>query len=343
MDVDSLIRSHGEDSPSGEDLEYDADFTEMEIAAQPGEEHQVGSEFVPGDDPDYKEVASKAMSILERSHDLRAAIFLAEAQLKLKGLPAFAECTTYLRRCLEEHWDTCHPQLDAEDDNDPTMRVNAVLALADPTRTLRALRNAPLSSSRMLGSFSLRQMQVADGEVPPTAQDEPVPDKATIRASLEDTDKERLVATADAAATALADVRAINAKFDAETPGRGPELDPLMKMLYQMNVRLREVLGEEAPADEGEGAAEADVAAAPAGAGGGAVSGVPGAINSRTDVTAALERLIAYYERNEPSSPVPILLQRAKKLVNADFLTIMKDMAPLGVENVHLIGGIEDE
>ena len=343
MDVDSLLRSHGEDSPSGDDLEYDADFTEMEIAAHPGEERQVGSEIVPGDDPDYKEVATKAMSILERSHDLRAAIFLAEAQLKLKGLPAFAECTTFIRRCLEDYWGSCHPQLDAEDDNDPTMRVNAVLALADPTRTLRALRNAPLSSSRMLGNFSLRQMQVADGEVPPTAQDEPVPDKATIRAALEDTDKDHLAATAEAVATALADVKAINAKFNTETPGRGPDLDPLVKMLHQMNVRLRDVTGEEVSAEEAEGEEGVEGAAAPAAGGGRASGGVPGAINSRTDVTAALDRIIGYYERAEPSSPVPILLKRAKKLVNADFLTIMKDMAPLGVDNVHLIGGIEDE
>ena len=341
MDLDSLLQSHGDDSPSGEDLEYDADFTEMEIAAQPGEERQVGDEILPGEDPDYKEVVAKAMSVLGRSHDLRAAIFLAEAQLKLKGLEAFADCTTYIRRCLEEYWDTCHPQLDAEDDNDPTMRVNAVFAIADPSRTLRALRSTPLTSSRMFGSFTLRDIQIAHGEVPPPNNDEGFADASAIRAAFEDSDKEALTAKLTATETALADVRAIGAIFDERTPGRGPELDPLEKMLKQVAGRLREALGTEAPEDEDED----EAAEAGAGGGGGAPvrSGAPGTISSSTDVLAALDRIIAYYERNEPSSPVPILLARAKKLVNADFLTIMKDMAPLGVENVNLIGGIVEE
>ncbi len=39
---------------------------------------------------------------------------------------------------------------------------------------------------------------------------------------------------------------------------------------------------------------------------------------------------MGYYARQEPSRPVPILLTRAKRLVGADFMTIMKDMAPQG-------------
>ena len=66
-------------------------------------------------------------------------------------------------------------------------------------------------------------------------------------------------------------------------------------------------------------------------------------MNSRNDVRNALDRIIGYYERMEPSSPLPILLLRAKKLVDADFVTIVKDMAPGGIDNVNLIGGLEDE
>jgi type VI secretion system protein ImpA len=70
---------------------------------------------------------------------------------------------------------------------------------------------------------------------------------------------------------------------------------------------------------------------------------VGGGINSPTDVQNALDRIIGYYERCEPSSPLPLLLLRAKKLVNADFLTIVRNMAPSGIENVNLIGGLEDD
>ena len=68
-----------------------------------------------------------------------------------------------------------------------------------------------------------------------------------------------------------------------------------------------------------------------------------GSIASPSDVKEALDRIVTYYERYEPSSPLPLLLLRAKKLVSADFLTIVRDMAPNGVDNVNLIGGLEED
>ncbi|MCR8827347.1 type VI secretion system protein TssA [Pseudosulfitobacter koreensis] len=344
MDIDALLQEHGENPPSGEDLEYDPEFTEMEIAATPGDERQVGNEFVPGDDPDYKEVSRLALSVIARSHDLRAGIFLAEAQLRLNGLSGFADGTTYIRRCLEEYWPTCHPQLDAEDDDDPTMRVNAVLALADDDRILRGLRKAPLTASRTFGMISLRHIAVADGEITPPADMENVPDVSAVAAAFQDTDEETLRKTAEAAAQAMADVTAIGGIFDMQTPGQGPDLDPVLKLLKKINMHLRNAIGEPVGADvDAVDESTGDAAPEMRAAGGGSVAGGGGAINSPVDVENALDRIIGYYERKEPSSPLPILLRRAKKLVNADFLTIMRDMAPSGMENVNVIGGLEDD
>ncbi|MEL6466867.1 MAG: type VI secretion system protein TssA [Pseudomonadota bacterium] len=342
MDLDVLLQSHGEDAPSGDDLEYDPGFTELEIAAQPGEERQAGDEIIAAADPDYKDVATKAAGIMERSHDLRAGIFMAEAQLRVTGFPGFAQAISYVARCLDQYWDTCHPQLD-EDDGDPTMRVNAVLALTDPVRILRGVRRAPLTKSRTFGMISLRDIAVADGEITPPSDMENVPDQAQVLAAFQDTDADELREIGDAVSAAFADVLAISAKFDAETPGYGPDLDPLIKLLKQANARLSAALG----APEGDPADDIAVADADTGAGittaPVASAGGVGGINSTTDVQNALDRIIAYYERTEPSSPVPLLLLRAKKLVGADFLSIVKDMAPSGIENVNLIGGIEEE
>jgi type VI secretion system protein ImpA len=347
MDVDSLLQSHGEDAPSGDDLEYDPAFMELEIAAQPGEERQVGDEIQAAEDPDYKDVAAKALAVMERSHDLRAGIFMAEAQLRLDGFPGFAQATRYVAGCLEQFWDTCHPQLDADDDNDPTMRVNAVLSLTDQGRILRGVRRAPLTKSRTFGNLSLRDIAVAEGEITPPSDMESVPDPAQVAAAFQDTDEDDLRKIADAAAQALANVQSINDTFDDKTPGQGPDLDPLLKFLKQANSRLSNALGgsvevADGDADAGDGAgagAEAPSGGRAAPAAGGAVGG----INSPTDVQNALDRIIGYYERCEPSSPLPLLLLRAKKLVNADFLTIVKDMAPNGVDNVNLIGGLDDD
>lgn len=346
MDLDALLQSHGDDAPSGEDLEYDPVFTELEIAATHGEERQAGDEILPPEDPDYKEVATKAMEILERSHDLRAAIFLAEANLRLKGFPGFAEATGYLARCLDEYWDTCHPELDADDDNDPTMRVNAVRTLVDDARILRGVRRAPLTQSRMFGAFSLRDIAVSDGEMTPPADMDNVPDSGQVAAAFQDTDEDVLREIATAVAQALEDVTKISAKFDEETPGQGPDLDPLLKFLKQANAKLSTALGDPVDAaDAAEASADAGNAAAPQAGGGGGNAGPSGggAINSPTDVQNALDRIIGYYEREEPSSPLPILLKRAKTLVGADFLTIVRNMAPDGVDQVNLLGGLEDD
>ncbi len=70
---------------------------------------------------------------------------------------------------------------------------------------------------------------------------------------------------------------------------------------------------------------------------------LPGSIETAQDARTALDTVIAYFRRYEPSSPVPIILERAKRLVGADFMTIMKDLAPAGVDSVMLIGGLSED
>lgn len=344
MGVSALLRSFGDDEPSGENLEYDPVFTEMELAAAPGEERQMGDSVLAAEEPDWREVAQKATAVLEQSHDIRAAVYLATAELAMRGLPGFADVTGYIRGCLEDYWDTCHPQLDADDDNDPTMRVNAVLALADANTVLRGLRRAPLTESRAFGRFTLRDIQIAEGEIVAGPDEENIPDTTLVGAAFQDTGPEKLGVLREAAETAAANIKAISARFDEMTPGQGPDLDVLARLVGQIVSRLRNATGGGGEAETETSQAEAEDAPAPAArAGQAAAAGGGGAINSPNDVANALDRIIAYYKRSEPSSSVPLLLLRAKRLVSADFLTIIKDMAPRGVENVNLIGGLDDE
>lgn len=346
MELSAFLKSFGDEAPSGENLEYDPVFTELELAAQPGEERQMGDSVLAAEEPDWRDVAEKARAVLSQSHDIRAAVHLAIAELALRGLPGFADVTDYIRGCLDQFWDSCHPQLDAEDDNDPTMRVNAVLALADANTVLRGLRRAPLTDSRAFGRLSLRDVLVAEGEMTPGPEDTSVPDTGQVNAAFQDTGPEKLGQLRAAAERAAANVKAISGKFDEMTPGRGPDLSDLIRVTGQVVTRLKNAGagGGEPAAEAGEAAEDAPAAGPARGAGGaaGAAAG-GGAINSPTDVSNALDRIISYYKRQEPSSPVPVLLMRAKRLVNADFLTIIKDMAPRGVENVNLIGGLDDD
>lgn len=350
MDPEILLQSKSDTAPSGENLEYDPVFTEMELAAQPGEESVMGDERIEASDPDYREVRVKALEVLEQSHEIRAAVFLADAVLNMDGPEEFAKATTLVRGCLEQFWDTCHPELD-EDDGDATMRINAVQGLCGqpdgmggPSPIYRSLRRVPLTNSRGFGRFSLRDIEVAEGLVAAPEDMENPPDAATVSAAFQDSDSDELERWLAAWDQAEADVRAISAVFDDKTPGEGPELDPLIKLLRTLSGKMRS-LGGMAAGDEGQAETDDETAVAASGAvaAAPAVAAVPGAINTPADVTNALDRIISYYQRVEPSSPLPILLERAKRLVGADFLTIVKDMAPEGMDNVQIVGGLDDD
>jgi len=72
------------------------------------------------------------------------------------------------------------------------------------------------------------------------------------------------------------------------------------------------------------------------------VGGVSGPIRSRQDVVKLLDQICAYYQRNEPSSPVPLLLGRAKRKATMTFVDIVKDMAPDALSHIEVIGGRSD-
>ena len=322
MAIADLLKRHGDDEPSGENLEYDPAFISLELAAQPGEERQIGDSIIAAEEADHDEVIAQALDVLGRSHDLRAAVILAHSMLRTRGFAGLAEVTTYIRGVMEQYWDTCHPQLDADDDDDPTMRVNAVAALTGLDTIQKAIRMAPLTESRTFGRMTLRDVLIAEGELaPPAGMDDP-PVLSQISAAFQDSNGEKVAAARAGAAKALEDVIAIEAIFDARVPAAAPDMGELTALLRQVLSKI---------STAGFGAAD-DA--------GGSDGGGSGTVNTQQDVKNTLDRIIAYYARSEPSSPVPMLLERAKRMVGADFLTIIKEMAPDGVQNVHLIGGI---
>jgi len=66
-------------------------------------------------------------------------------------------------------------------------------------------------------------------------------------------------------------------------------------------------------------------------------------IRSREDVIRVLDKLCEYYAQHEPSSPLPLLLKRAKRLTSLSFMEIIQDLAPDAVAQAKSIGGAEAE
>jgi len=66
-----------------------------------------------------------------------------------------------------------------------------------------------------------------------------------------------------------------------------------------------------------------------------------GAIQSRQDAVRALDAMAEYFRRNEPSSPIPLFVERAKRLVAKDFLEVLADIAPDALAVARSAGGLK--
>lgn len=344
LEPELYLQPASPEHPSGPDLQYDADFIALETAAQGKPEQQYGDTIIPAEPPEWKEMKQLALGLLARSKDLRVACHLARATVEMDGLAGFGECLTLIRGYVSQYWDTVHPQLDPDDDNDPTERVNVVSSLSDRLTTVAQVMRAPLVHSNVLGIFSMHDVQQARGEAP-TIGDDPPPDIAAIEAAFLDCNLDELRATCAAAAQGYDDVMGIDATItDQVGAANAASLEQLSDALKTIRDYLQGQLnrregtdgegaeGEEQPLSEG---------GAPAAAGG--PPAVAGQIASREDVIRTLDKICEYYDRQEPSSPVPLLLRRAKRLVTKSFMDILEDLTPDGVSQARQIGGVDSE
>lgn len=344
------------DLPAGENLELHPDFGAMERAAQGKPEVQYGNTVEAAVPPDWRETATLAEGLLTRTHDLRVLVQLAIARLHLDGLPGFAKVIATIRQELDTNWAHVHPQLDPEDDNDPMQRSNALTLLRDPARVLRTLREMPLAGNARIGRVSWRDIAVMNGAL------EPLPDKAKMTASevlgiFRDSDKAQIAATREALDVLVVEIPAIVTVFDREAgPGNGPDYNhqdfPLLKILRDMQ---REVTHYQAAVSETPEAAEAgsepdEPGAAPGEAAAPRASGRSFAnitaisgLNKREEALHALELAANYYRTHEPSSPLPLLIERAKRLAGMEFMDILRDLAPDGLSQAQLVAGATNE
>lgn len=331
INVETLLRPIQPDSPCGENLRWDRRFLELERIAAGKEETQ----FSAAEPPNWREVQDVAVEVFARGKHLRTAVLLTLAALKAEGYSGLRDGLQLIRGLLEQYWDHVYPQLDVEDNNDPTERINSLAPLAttmatfgDKLRLLDSVYDAALCDSRQLGKFSLRDIAIAAGtQAAAESLAKPPATMKTIDVAFGETDKPILEAIAAAAEEGGEAVKAIDNIFIAKCGAfAGLDLRPLQTMLKDaaLQVRRRMTAGEAAAVAAGS---DSDSPGAAQGGGGGNAGGGPsrsGDITSAKDVLLAFEKVIRYYETWEPSSPVPLLVLCARQMVKRKFMDISK-------------------
>lgn len=336
IDTENLLQPIAGEEPTGTNLEYDPAFAALERIAQGKPEQQIGATIVPGEPPDWKAVHEQAAALLGRSKDLRVVSHLVRALLHRHGFPGLSEGLAVVRGLLERYWAPLHPRLDPDDGHDPTIRISALALLSD-AQVLAALRAVPIVQSRAFGNVSLRDIAVASGEMP-AAEGAPKMEMTAVEAAFQDVTDEALEGVAVAITQSVEHLRKIEAAFSDSAGVNGPDATGLTQILNQANKAV-------APRLERRKAAAAAAAGAEGtavhtnGTGGPARAALSGEITSRDDVVRAIDKICDYYARHEPSSPLPLLLQRCKRLATMSFLEIVKEMVPDGLSQVEVIAG----
>jgi type VI secretion system protein ImpA len=64
---------------------------------------------------------------------------------------------------------------------------------------------------------------------------------------------------------------------------------------------------------------------------------------AREDALYALELAAAYFRANEPTSPLPLLIERARRLADLPFLEILREIAPDGLPQAQIVTGTANE
>ncbi|NWD67443.1 type VI secretion system protein TssA [Pseudomonas gingeri] len=325
------------DRACGANLEYRADFIQLLQEIDGGNEVQYGDHVYPATPVDWQRVRSLCLTLLEESLDLRVAVCLARALLELQGLSGFIDGLRLIDNLLRERWDDVHPQLLAEDDHDPLMRLNTLAELAVPTSVVLVLKRQQLGST-----MGLEPLRLADLACIAESADEEARTQGLARLGglIESQARAELVENLlllRALVELIAQIgvcleEKIAAPGISPLGGLGRTLDKWCRVAEE---RCRAVLPP--PADD------SPLAVLAADATRRAPTTWSGVCQSREDVVRALDAICAYYAHHEPSSPVPLLAARTRRLATMSFLEAIAELVPGSLADLHALGGIAND
>ncbi|GAA6172880.1 type VI secretion system protein TssA [Colwellia sp. KU-HH00111] len=342
MDYFLLISQKvSDDSPSGSNLEDDSEFQNFFFEAEGTPEKYDGQNTTPAEPPEWRNIKKTALEYLKSTKDLKLVSVLAQSVLNTEGLLKFEEILSGISNLIIEQWDTVYPPLD-EDDGDPIRRLSALGYLSDSRFIINTLKTTPLAKSKRLGIVSLKDVEHASNLSP----DDSDYDQAIlqIKATFKDCDQEEILSASKAINNCIEHLQTINDTFEKNASNiYSVDFTSLIKILTQMQ-----------NAYEKYAEIEQEIVSTPNNSDDSNMDSVEeqkanshtfnhSKLSSRKDIELCIDQMCEYFAEYEPSSPVPLLLKRSKKLLHMNFIDIMKEIATDGLEQVNSLGGIAKE
>jgi type VI secretion system protein ImpA len=352
IDIDALSRPISDDEPAGPDLEYSS-VAELDrlAAGTPGTIDPSTQELVGAEEPNWRKVAEQATELLGQTKDLRVAAWLTRAELANRGLPGLADGLKLIATLLENFWETCYPLLDRDENDDPIERMNVLANLSpDPGQSygsastealMRTLRGTVIVESREVGRFTVRDLDYVLGRMTPP-EGQTAPSEGLLAAAWTTGDAEANQVRRDGIQVGIAACQAIVKIFNDHS-GERPNLDLLLQTMRRVGEFYSARDAEAAQAAGEGGDAEGDEGEL--GGGGGSAGKPPrsGGLASRADAVRILQQVATFLRKAEPSSPAPMFIDRAVKLLQMDFTSIVKELMPDSRDRIEMLGGISLE
>lgn len=335
MNIDALLAPVSSEKPCGENLEYDADYMAMSQASEGKAEQQFGDTIIPAEPADWNKVERLATGLLARTKDLRVMLALTHAWTHMKGLTGYASGLKLVQQALLLYWEPLYPLLEEYGERDPFYRINALAALGDKSALTAALRQAPLLRTAA-DQISLRdacslldgsKTEIADypGGRPRLNDELARGEQPGIEAILQISER-------------LQTIRETLAEHLGESGV--PEMEQLQKMvnLVAQSCQVTDLTTLLPGSSDNADQPAADNAAP-----------VPkhtdwrnSEITSRAEAQLMLEKVKHYFSRYEPSHPAPLMIDRVQRVIELDFMAIIRDLAPDGVHQLENIFGRHD-
>jgi type VI secretion system protein ImpA len=318
LDLAKLMAPVSEDNPAGEDLAYDPERAEIELVFDSSVSVDTTGAAAQAADIDWRRILTLIERQSAKSKDFWLAVYLCRAGARSGDLDTVVMGAEFLCGLCETYWDTAHPLVD---DYGFQGRKTPCESLARKAEFLTPMRRVPLMVHPRLGAFSGEQFErfkateSGDGYI-------------LFRKALEETPDEALHAAAKKLAAISAAIRKVDAILMANSGGEtGANFATTYATLEELRAAVlafaKTPIVEDVPEEE-----MVETTAEPGAPEAAPKARLSGQIDSREDVIRALDAIADYYRRREPSSPVPMALQRAREWVNVDFLELLRDIAP---------------
>jgi type VI secretion system protein ImpA len=350
LDIEELVKSLSDDEPAGKDLEYDPLYLTMDGLAAAVPDSYMGDSKIEGHGPDWKTLTKNCLELWTRTRDLRVAVYLTIARAITGGLEGLAEGLKLPLFLVKDLWEAFYPRLDPDDGNDPLERLNILSMLSPPAGSV----NDPVMfiprfrETRLVPSlrYTLRDLLIAINDIEAASGDNI--DEKLLRAeflSVPPAEIERQSALATEIKTLITGLcDDANSKMSdgsiLDMSALVHEIDHLINFYDSFKTASA---SQAAVSEETETAEDVQGTARPVAAPTSNLSLLSYQAGSRTEALLLLKKGAEYFQREEPNSPIPQLVNRALRFSEMSFIELVEDIMPDALSRGLDILGIKPE